>query len=299
MSRVAEPLGSFAATLRSAIEERGLGLERIKDRLDTRGVRISVATLSYWQSGRSQPERKSSLAALPHLEEVLDLERGALRRALAVPRERGRRCAVQDLATVWPEPPQTAVLRRLDTTWDAELERVSLHDVITMGPDRTQRSLQVREVLRARVDGPDRRVVLNRQDDPAAAPPEIRPRRGCLLGRMVLDDVAGVVGAELEFLQPLRRGQSVVVEYDVVTGPPHPREREFTRRLRLPMRQYLLEVRFDRDALPASCTRIAGTQEVARLELDPAYAVHLLDTDAEAGTTGIRWRWPGDPSPAC
>ncbi len=102
-------------------------------------------------------------------------------------------------------------------------------------------------------------------------------------------------GAELEFLQPLRRGQSVVVEYDVVTAPPHPHEREFTRRLRLPMRQYLLEVCFDPAALPASCVRIAGTEEVAPLELDPAYGVHLLDTDAAAGTTGIRWRWPDDP----
>ena len=298
MSRVAEPSGSFAAALRSAIEERGLGLERIKDRLEARGVQLSVATLSYWQSGRSQPERKRSLAALPHLEEVLDLECGALRRALAGPRERGRRCEVQDLATVWPEPPQTAVLRRLDTTWDAELDRVSLHDVITIGPDRAQRSLRVREVLRARSDGPDRRVVLNGQDDSAAAPPEIRPRRGCVLGRVTGDAAAGVLGAELEFLEPLRRGQTVVIEYDVVTVPPHPHEHEFTRRLRFPMRHYLLEVRFDPAAPPASCTRVVDRQEVARLDLDPAYGVHLVDTDTVAGTTGIRWRWPEDPAPA-
>ncbi|MGH3361886.1 MAG: XRE family transcriptional regulator [Nocardioides sp.] len=292
---MAEPLGSFAATLRSAIEERGLGLERIRDRLEARGVRISVATLSYWQSGRSQPERKRSLAALPHLEEVLDLEHGTLQRTLTVPRERGRRCAVRGLEAVWPEPPQTAVLRRLDTTWDADLDRISLHDVITIGPDRTQRSLQVREVLRARTDGPDRRVVLNGQDDPRAAPPEIHPRRGCVLGR-VAGDVAGVVGAELEFLQPLRRGQTVVVEYDVLTVSPYPHELEFTRRLRLPMRLYLLEVRFDPAALPAACVRISGEEEVAELDLDPAHGVHLLATDT--GTTGIRWRWPDRPDAA-
>ena len=162
--------------LRTAIEVRGLGLERIRERLGARGISVTVATLSYWQSGRSQPGRKQSLAALPHLEELLDLDRGSLQRAVTPPRDRGRRCPVVDLDSVWPEPPQTRVLRSLDTRWDAELERISLHDVVTMGPDRSQVSLQVRQVLRARCDGPDRRVVMHCLEDPLAGPPEIRAR---------------------------------------------------------------------------------------------------------------------------
>ncbi|UUZ58482.1 hypothetical protein [Nocardioides sp. B-3] len=70
--------GSFADELRRAIDRRGLGLERIRDHLDQRGVSVSVATLSYWQSGRSLPGRKASIAAIPHLEEVLALDRGSL-----------------------------------------------------------------------------------------------------------------------------------------------------------------------------------------------------------------------------
>lgn len=289
--------GSFADTLRCAIEERGLGLERIKERLEARGVSISVATLSYWQSGRSQPERKVSLAALPHLEALLDLDRGALQRTLTAPRERGRRCPVDGLDVLWPEPPQTRVLRRLDTRWDADLERVSLHDVVTIGPDRTQRSLQVCEILRARRDGPDRRVVLHGQDDPHAGLPEIRPLRGCRLGTVAEDPVAGVVGAELEFFQPLRRGQTVVVEYDINASAPHPHEREVTRRLRLPIRQYLLEVRFDPAALPASCVPVRDGEELEPLDLDPSHAVHLVETDCPTGITGVRWCWPEPAAP--
>ena len=46
--------------------------------LGEHGVRVSLATLSYWQSGRSRPERRESLIALQHLEDVLRVPRGSL-----------------------------------------------------------------------------------------------------------------------------------------------------------------------------------------------------------------------------
>jgi hypothetical protein len=286
----------FASVLRRAIAERGLGLERIKDRLDDRGFSVSVATLSYWRSGRSQPERKRSLAALPHLEDVLGLAPGTLRGSLSAPRERGRRRDVVGLDAVWPDPAVARVLRRLDTRWDAELERISLHDVLTVGPDRTEVSLLVRQVMRARCDGPDRRVIMHCLDDAAAALPVVRSVRGCRVGRTASDVAAGVVGVELLFLQPLRRGQTVLIEYALTSCPPRPLETQFTRRLRLPTREYLLQVRFSPEALPATCERFGDDEhDVRRLELDPAHSVHLVDIDCPAGTKGVRWTWPEVP----
>ncbi len=298
MLRVADASDSFAEVLRTAIEARGLGLERIRDRLDARGISVSVATLSYWQSGRSQPGRKQSLAALPHLEELLDLDQGRLLRALTPPRERGRRGPVVELDAVWPEPPQTKVLRSLDTRWDADLERVSLHDLVTMGPDRSQLSLQVRQVLRARCDGPDRRVVMHCLEDPQAGPPEVRALRGCRLGSIARDTALGIIGCELVFLEPLRRGQTVVVDYEVLGEPPRPHEVSHTRRLRLPMRQYLLEVRFDPAALPAAAFHVQDGQDCEPLELDAEHSLHVVDTDCTAGITGVRWVWPDRPESA-
>ena len=292
MSPVAVASGSFADVLRTAIEVRGLGLERIKDRLETRGISVSVATLSYWQSGRSQPGRKQSMAALPHLEALLALDPGSLQRALTPPRERGRRCRVVDLDAVWPEPPQTRVLRSLDTTWDAELERISLYDVVTVGADRTQRSIQVRQVLRARCDGPDRRVVMHCLEDPRGGRPEIHALRGCHLGTVARDLASGIVGGELVFLAPLRRGETVMVDYEVLNHPPCPLELRHTRRLRLPMRQYLLEVRFDASALPAAVFHVQDGEDCQELALDAEHSVHVVDTDCTAGVTGIRWTWP-------
>ena len=185
------------------------------------------------------------------------------------------------------------MLRSLDTRWDAELERISLHDVLTVGPDRAEHSLVVRQVMRARCDGPDRRVILHSTDDPAAALPEVRNLRGCLAGRTLTDAGAGILGMELVFLQPLRRGQTVLIEYEVATRPPRPAGRQYVRRLRLPMREYLLQVRFDPAALPAACERFShDPDDTQALEPDPAHSVHLVDVDCPAGARGIRWTWP-------
>jgi hypothetical protein len=82
--------GPFAAALRAAIRARGLGLDRIRYRLRSRGVSISLATLSHWQSGRCRPERSESLLALAHIEEVLEVPPGSLIHLLGPPRSRTR-----------------------------------------------------------------------------------------------------------------------------------------------------------------------------------------------------------------
>lgn len=74
--------GPFALALRTAIRVRGLGLERIQYRLRRRGVPVSLATLSHWQSGRSRPDRPNSFAALAVLEQILRVPSGALLRLL-------------------------------------------------------------------------------------------------------------------------------------------------------------------------------------------------------------------------
>lgn len=285
--------GSFADVLRDAIDQRGLGLERIRDHLHQRGVSLSVATLSYWQSGRSRPERKSSLAALPHLERVLELPPGTLHATLAAPSPRRRRAPVVDLDELWPEARHARVLSRLDNSRDTELDRISIHDRLLVGADRRQVSLTVRQVLRARTDGPDRRVVLHFHDDTDAALPTIRPLRGCRLGRTADDDERGVVGAELVFLRPLLRGETVVIEYELVSADDGPREPAYGRKFRMPVTDYVLEVEFDASALPRSCCTFGPPEERVPLALDPAHRVHVVGTGCGL-TTGIAWSWEGD-----
>lgn len=298
MTSVSDASGSFAEVLRHAIDERGLGLVRLRDRLGDRGVGVSVATLSYWQSGRSQPERKHSLAALPHLEEVLQLPPGTLQEALNPPRQRGRRSPIEAIDDLYPDGRLSRVLGTLDTRWDAELDRISLHDVITVGSDGTCHALLVRQVLRARTDGPDRRVVVHTVDDGHAALPVIRPSAGCRAGHMSSDADAGVVGMELLFHRPLRRGETVLLEYAVATRPPRPQEAEYYRRHRLPLREYVLEAHFDPLAPPPQCERFCPDDGTGQpLDVGPDHRVHLVDVDRAPGACGIRWWWPGGSPP--
>ncbi|MFD9740308.1 hypothetical protein ACFWW9_37980, partial [Umezawaea sp. NPDC059074] len=63
--------GPFPEALRAAIKASRLSLDRIQHRLGLRGVTISVATLSYWQSGGRRPLRPESRVARRHQECVL------------------------------------------------------------------------------------------------------------------------------------------------------------------------------------------------------------------------------------
>lgn len=86
---VSGELTPFAIELRAAIKASGLGLDRIQDRLRRRGIEVSITALSYWQSGKRQPERARSISAIHALEEILQRPPGSLVRLLQPPRPRG------------------------------------------------------------------------------------------------------------------------------------------------------------------------------------------------------------------
>ena len=297
MSRMSDPAGTFADTLRRAIEQRGLSLDRIQAHLDQRGATVSVATLSYWKSGRSEPGRRSSLTTVAHLEEVLGMRRGELVGVLPSSRERARRTRVPGLDTLWSQDCATAVLGRLDTQWDTELDRVMLHDRLHVGADRRTRSLTVRQAMRARCDGPDRRVLLHQQDDPRVPLPRLTVVRGGRIGRLEVEPEGGVVGAELHFCQPLRRGETVIVEYELDWADEGPYEVEYTRRLRTPLRELLLEVEFHPGSRPVAVTAFDGVRE-ALVSLDVEHRATVVHPDNTPGTTGLRWTWPDGPDDA-
>ncbi|WP_242901496.1 helix-turn-helix domain-containing protein [Actinomadura terrae] len=172
----------FAGALRQAIQASGLTLERIRHRLGQRGLTVSVATLSYWQRGRSRPR---SRAVVTTLEEILQVPAGTLTELLDDPTptappvrggpgrgglaagtagagDRGR--AAGDL---WPDPDRYAFLvAQLDRSGDHRLERLGIHDVYRLDDVRRTWTLSVRTVLRAAGDDIDR-VVCVHQTGPA------------------------------------------------------------------------------------------------------------------------------------
>ena len=281
----------FATALRAAIARSGVTLERLASDLRARGAPVSLATLSYWCSGRSRPERAGSLAALAELEDLLGLPANGLRRLLPARRE------VEPVAAAAPwhrEDQVRDLLDRYDLRLDGQVSRLSAHDRVEIGPDRIKRVQRTRQVLRAEEDGVDRLVVVCWGDGPDTPAPELVPVRNCSVGRVHVDHAAGLTSAELVFDRPLARRETIVVEHELRTAPPRPAALSHQRMSRLPVREYLVEVRFDPTALPHHCVQFSemdGQERVKAVDLDSEFTAHALGMDLSPGRYGLRWSW--------
>lgn len=76
IGRASQP--DFATALTTAIRARGMSLKRIAHHLERAGLPVSIATISYWQTGRSLPLRSGSEAVVEEMEKILGTTPGAL-----------------------------------------------------------------------------------------------------------------------------------------------------------------------------------------------------------------------------
>lgn len=95
--------GPFNVALQAAIQARGLSLDSLRRRLEQQGIAVSLSTLSYWQRGRTRPERADSMRAVRGLEVILELPRHSLLTLLrpTADRSAGTWLPVEELC---PEP---------------------------------------------------------------------------------------------------------------------------------------------------------------------------------------------------
>ena len=294
--------GPFAEALRAAIAARGLSLERLQRRLAARGTRVGVATLSCWQSGTRRPERPASLRAVAVLEEILELPAGSLLVLLGPPRPRGPGVGLphgsrgyRHLMTVSAN--LQALLADLGTTADDMLHIAAQHESVWIDRHRSAYRRETFQVLRAHQDGVDRYIAIAWADPGAdIGLVEIRALENCRTGRIRRDAAAGLLVTELLFDLILRTGQTHPVRYEVVDRA-GVECREYERGFRFPAGQYVLQVRFDPEALPIGCFSYqrrdvaAGEPDVSELTLTGHHCVHVNVAPVPPGVVGIRWDW--------
>jgi transcriptional regulator with XRE-family HTH domain len=294
---------AFPTALRAAIQASGLSLDRIQYRLRARGVSISVTALSYWQSGRRRPERAESLAALGHLEDVLGVPTGALIALLGPPRPRGRvnrESSRLPIEALWGNSePIALLLKRIDFKTDAALTKISQHDRMEIGADRGEKMIGVRQVYRAERDGADRTVLVYDLELPGRPFPLVVAGETCSIGRIARDADAGLIAAEIMLERPLARGDTTIVDYALHhPGPPYSRgDDSYCRKFTCPVREFVLELRFDPRALPTyleQYTTDADDQVTSRrkLEVSPDGKAHAVALDFGPGVMCVRWEWP-------
>lgn len=286
--------GPFNVALHAAIQARGLSLDSLRRRLEEQGIAVSLSTLSYWQRGRTRPERADSLRAVRGLEVILELPRHSLLTLLkpATERTAGPWLPVEELC---PEPGVRDLLDEIGDRGERLITGLSLHDQYLVGRRRELREVRVRAVFQAQQRGVDRWVAVYHH--PQGVLPSSRTVRGCRFGRVRMDESSGLIAAELLFDRALGRGETYLLEYGFgfeETGPPICEE---GRGFRTPQHEYLIEVRFHPSALPARCYRTwrpdghTAPKDSADLRMSSYHSVHFIEFGVAAGCHGIRWEW--------
>lgn len=298
MSEKVRAADDFAQALRVAVAERGLSLERIRFHLARRGHDLSIATLSYWQSGRSRPDRAASLAALGTLEEILQVRRGHL--AAKLPQARRRNpvsLPAATLSTVLPIYDDGRILddtvARMGLTWDGGLRRVSVHDIVTIGPDRAELSKTSRELLVATQSGVDR-YPLAHIFDGTGDMYDFIPTLNCRAGRVWQHDDRRLQVAEIVLDRPLLLGESILIEFRVDSPLATAQSDGWLRGFTHQVREAIMVVTFHPDALPTAAESFVAASHVDEVTPLPIGhgTVTLQCSDVGPGRCGLRWTWP-------
>lgn len=298
----------FTLALRAAITTRGASLESLRQALLERGSRVSVATLSYWRSGRSRPDRGGSMIALAELEQVLRLPAGFLTSKVN-PRGPGSVVA-SELPThyLMAAVPTTGPGDGTDTDvvkagvgmlglafGDDGLDRVTYHDRLEVRPDRTDGAHDVRTVFMACREGVDRFPIWYSHSD-ATAFPFVMGLSNCRLGRAIEFREKAAVAAEMILDHPLDEGESAIVEHRLETIGQSIPVHNLMRRVGNPIRELVMEVRFPPNQTPESAvlhTVVDGRSTVRPTSLVGS-SLHLLVIDPQPGVYGLAWTWPGE-----
>ncbi len=284
----------FADTLTLAIQRRRLPLKQLVSRLAEAGTPVSMATLSYWQSGRSLPTRNRSLVAIRELEKVLNLPVAQLTSTL--PDDLSSRWDLVRAANMEGRP--MAILEAMGIDPVRNYTNQYLNDRLRVSADRTEHHETTRQFLRSKVDGLDRMAMVLRQNCDEDVPPLVAGGDGCTLGRVVQLDDAGLMAAELLFDRPLAKGELYAFEYTMLEQlPPDIPDAGMSRVLPETLPYMVLDVTFDGEippvveyhTTPREYLGDTNPAHAQRQVLECAAVVSLTLTDASPGLHTLCW----------
>ncbi|WP_232548740.1 hypothetical protein [Propioniciclava soli] len=291
------PGSSFAEVLTAAVQSRGLSLERLRSRLDEMGVPVSIATLSYWQSGRSLPTRARSYHTLVALEDILELPSGHLTRHTHTADGRTRRELFPWQSVMPVGELVTQIIADLGIDMQGQLARVSMVDRLTINADRTEAMQEGRILWRADRNGLHRWPLVFEQDaDGDSGVPTLEATFGCRVGEVVEVPERHLIVAEMLAPRVVQRGEHVLSEYRVLFAPTSAPSFRLTRSSMDPVRTVALCTRFDPHELPRrvrggySATMGAEPTEFTDLELTDNEA-QFVRADTSPGVHAMTWEW--------
>lgn len=287
------PPTAFADVFAAAVVERRMSLRSLHRRLADRGTPVSMATLSYWRSGKRVPERRASYDALRVLERLLELDEAALTSLVAGPARRapGERRDFDDVAGT---PGATdRVIQSMGGPWPVELSERSEQVVVDFDTEGYSVRLANRTLWRAESDGAQRTVVILQTDRPPKMAPSVRNGHGCSIGLNRWDDESGVLAFEIVLDRALRAGETALSEYVLSGRVDAEPDVSYEIVARGWTSELSLWVRFDAACLPSGCEAYTITdagEQAAPIELIGT-SLHFVTRGFGPGRMGIRWTW--------
>jgi hypothetical protein len=284
----------FASAFAEALERRGVTLAWLHQRLVDRGHPVSPAALSYWRSGRSQPERGTSRDALVEVERLLRVSPGTLTSRLGPSRRPGPRPAERTLRELFDETPgmeQALHSLGFEGLYDEVVETIR-HITVDVDADGRTGALHVRAAMQARHDGARRTPLIMTMDE-SGRTARFVPVAGCSLGREVIDIGCRVYAAELLLDRPMAKDETSLYELTVELPESISDtcvEHYAARRLG----ELLIWVRFDPARVPAYVERyqqMGDHETIERLELGGGAGAHAMARGFGPGMLGVRWTW--------
>lgn len=281
---------AFASRLRDAVNARGISLRRLQQRLRDRGIDISVATLSQWQSGVRRPGGGGSLDAVHELEDLLGLDDGDLSGLIAP----SRRVTPDDNVPF-------AYLIGLDVnevTDEGAFRQLSERSATAMtwvdAQGRIARNT-LRNVWQVRIDGIPAVPTFITIEPEETRPPELRPLIGCELTDIVSDMDQRIIRMVLRSRGPMLRGDLLLTEWETA-------DHEYVDGAMSEVQGYGavrrisqagVLIHFDPEMLPTRCwatIQSEGSERVVPLRLVDGCASHI-EFDFGPGTILIDWEW--------
>lgn len=290
----------FASELRRAIEQSGLTLTAISQRLRARHRPVSVATLSNWQSGRSLPGGGQSLGVVAALEDLLGRSPDSLADLVGAPRLRGRSVRTTNfLGHRSSKEVFHMALRELGFTTAQQYahERV-FHQLATIDTSKDVQRFDFRLIVRALESGICRlpAVYVLEPSEPNIAPVFL-PLEGCSIGRRVDWPERRVYGVELLVDGRLDAGQVATFAYRVELSASAKNMTAAVYSLPRRANDVLLEVEFRGDRKPMDCERYQRTESgeaTSAVRLDHRGRLQVSEARFGPGTLGLRWAWEND-----
>lgn len=288
----------FGDAFREAIDARGLSLERVRAHLLSYGHDVSVATLSYWQTGRSIPVRRSSLQALGALEVILQVPRGTL--ASKLPSQQGRRAAPQFRHPIGVQPVIGGVSRitaELGLGFAEGYDVIAQDETVCVGSDRYCTDIAIDSLIVATRDGLTRLLVGYRSEIPGVLM-DVTAEAGCRIGRTATVLSETLTAAEILLDQPVRAGEPFRYQVRATYDTPAVHVRDWSRLYLQPVHTTSLTLSFGPGDAP-DCWLYDGPECV-----DPPYEpvrrtgceVTIVREDFGPGLIAVRWAWPDDPA---